>query len=141
MRANSSDKSVVSDREPHPSPCPLPGRGEGDPSALDQVQEKPVRQYKQGSFDSEDRLPSRGEGRVRSESGNVHRQRHGDYFRDVAPPNLRWRGRVLMLLLNFIPAIHAACTLLLLLLPYVRFPLRLAASLLFLYSVPPLVAR
>jgi hypothetical protein len=52
-----------------------------------------------------------------------------------------WNRRLVMLGLNFIPLVHSIATLLLLLLPSASLTARIGGSLVFLYFVPPLLAR
>jgi hypothetical protein len=59
----------------------------------------------------------------------------------LASTKIRWRGRLFMLALNFLPLIHVLLTLSLLLLPYANSPARIAAALGVLYLLPPLAAR
>jgi hypothetical protein len=57
------------------------------------------------------------------------------------PARIRWSGRVLMLALNYIPAIHALSAALLLLTPYAGVPARIVLTLVFFYLTPPVAAR
>ena len=59
----------------------------------------------------------------------------------AASADIRWSGRLLMLLLNFIPMIHVASTVLAFVLPYATFPARIGVGLVLLYLLPPLFAR
>jgi hypothetical protein len=54
---------------------------------------------------------------------------------------IRWRGRLLMLALNFVPLIHVLLTISFLLLPYVNWTIRVGIALAVLYLLPPLLAR
>jgi len=59
----------------------------------------------------------------------------------VASADVRWKGRVLLLLLNFIPMIQAVSIALMFILPYASLPVRIGAGLGVLYLLPPLLAR
>lgn len=52
-----------------------------------------------------------------------------------------WKGRWLMLGLNFIPLAQTLVTVMLLLLPYAALPARLGCAWVFLYLAPPMLAR
>lgn len=54
---------------------------------------------------------------------------------------IHWSGRVLMLLLNFLPAIHVVLIIGLLWMSFLNWPARIGAALAALYLLPPLVAR
>jgi acetyltransferase-like isoleucine patch superfamily enzyme len=54
---------------------------------------------------------------------------------------IRWRGRLLMLALNFVPLIHVLLTISFLLLPYANWTIRVGIALAVLYLLPPLLAR
>jgi hypothetical protein len=55
--------------------------------------------------------------------------------------DVSWRGRLLLLTLNFIPLSHAGSTVLLLLWPGAPLSERIGIALAFLYLVPPLIGR
>ena len=59
----------------------------------------------------------------------------------LAPTEIRWPGRLLMLALNFLPLIHVILILSALLLPYANWPARTGIGVAILYLLPPLVAR
>ncbi|HVU27017.1 MAG TPA: hypothetical protein VHG71_04690 [Verrucomicrobiae bacterium] len=54
---------------------------------------------------------------------------------------IRWSCRVLMLLLNFIPAIHSILVATIFLMPFANWKIRIAIALAVLYLLPPLIAR
>jgi acetyltransferase-like isoleucine patch superfamily enzyme len=55
--------------------------------------------------------------------------------------DIRWRGRLLLLSLNFLPLIHLLLMISLLLVPYVNWTTRVGIALAVLYLLPPLIAR
>jgi len=59
----------------------------------------------------------------------------------VASADVRWKGRVLLLLMNFIPLIHAVSIVLAFTLPYASLPVRIGVGVCLLYLLPPLLAR
>jgi hypothetical protein len=61
--------------------------------------------------------------------------------RTAASDDWRWSARLLMLGLNFIPALHAVATIFLLVVPYMASPGRIGFALIWFYLVPALVAR
>ncbi len=54
---------------------------------------------------------------------------------------VRWKGRLLLLALNFLPLLHVALAISPLLLPYANWPRRAGIGLAVLYLSPPLIAR
>ena len=59
----------------------------------------------------------------------------------MIPTEVRWRGRLLMLGLNFLPLLHVLFLAALLLLPPAGWPARIGFLLAALYLVPPILAR
>jgi hypothetical protein len=59
----------------------------------------------------------------------------------VGKASIPWKGRLLMLALNFIPLFHIAVSGILLLLPYASLPVRIGVALAVLYLAPPALAR
>jgi len=59
----------------------------------------------------------------------------------LASTEIRWSGRLLILLLNFLPAIHVVILASLVLIPFASGPVRIAITLTALYLLPPLTAR
>jgi acetyltransferase-like isoleucine patch superfamily enzyme len=59
----------------------------------------------------------------------------------AASADVPWSGRLLMLVLNFIPMIHAVSVVLAIALPYANLPLRAGICLTILYLLPPLLTR
>ncbi|HEY4415611.1 MAG TPA: hypothetical protein VGO57_07965 [Verrucomicrobiae bacterium] len=59
----------------------------------------------------------------------------------VAATEIRWRGRLLLLALNFLPLLHALLTLSVLLVLPLNWPVRIGLTVGTLYLLPPILAR
>ncbi len=59
----------------------------------------------------------------------------------MAATEIRWRGRLLLLLLNCLSAVHILSTVSILLIPFLNWQARLIIALAMLYLLPPLTAR
>lgn len=59
----------------------------------------------------------------------------------LAATEIRWRARLLLLALNFLPLVHVVLTLSVLLMTHAHWPTRAGVALAVLYLLPPLVAR
>jgi acetyltransferase-like isoleucine patch superfamily enzyme len=55
--------------------------------------------------------------------------------------DIRWRGRLLMLGLNFLPLVHVLLLVAVLLFPFGKLPLRAGIAVAVLYLLPPIIAR
>ena len=75
------------------------------------------------------------------ESSNNSAQELGADEENRSRASLSWKGRLLMLGLNFIPFFHVAIIVVPLVPPYANLPVRIAVALALLYLAPPVLAR